>query len=120
VNHFLDRPEKRLHFEVAIVPLAIDNNYGAIGHSGKWQPPNRSSRIAEQTQSVSSSRLIARWVVACRDKRAEHSFYLGQGNVLCSGSILVRRTRSEKQSDSHPSTIRFKNEELRHAVWRMS
>jgi len=28
VNHFLDRLEKRLQFEVAIVPLAIDKKCG--------------------------------------------------------------------------------------------
>jgi transcriptional regulator with GAF, ATPase, and Fis domain len=32
VNHFLDHREKRLQFEVAIVPLAIDKKYQRTVH----------------------------------------------------------------------------------------
>src|SRR5580765_99719 len=58
-------------------------NHGAVGHNGKWQPPNRSNSIAEQTQSISSPHLIGGRVVARRDNRTEYGFYLGQGNVPC-------------------------------------
>jgi len=62
-------------------------NPGAVGHNGKWQPPNRSNSIVEQTPSVSSPRLIGGRLVARRDNRAEYGFYLGQANLPCSGSF---------------------------------
>jgi hypothetical protein len=71
-------------------------NHSAVGHNGKWQPPNRSNSIAEQTQSISSPHLIGGRVVARRDNRAEYGFYLGQGNVPCSGSVLMCGTRGKK------------------------
>jgi len=71
-------------------------NHGAFGHNGKWQPPNRSNSIAEQTQSISSPHLIGGRLVARRDNRTEYGFYLGQGNLPCSGSVLVCRTRGKK------------------------
>jgi hypothetical protein len=71
-------------------------NYATVGHNSQWQPPNRSSSIAEQTESISSPHLIRGRVVARRDHRAEYGFYLGQGNVPCSGSVLACRTRGKK------------------------
>ena len=76
--------------------VAEHNQLRYVGHNSEVATP-KSFQLYRGTDPVDlQSPSDWRSVVARRDNWAEYGFYLGQGNVPCSGSVLVCRTRSKK------------------------